>query len=391
MTDGFSFCGINIKTIGLNYVPENKDTYVYKPGKANVHEETFEGHNGGYYYGAYTDPKEFILRCYYQEEHIAQGLMAYVHNLFKVGKSGLLIFDQRPWCYYYATVTDINTDDMYNYLNGLLVITMKAYYPFARGVEIEGRMFSNRPGDPYHDEIMANTGLVDDDAMVPPMSFSTVITSSSTVLLFNPGTERAKVNLVMAGKAEDGITIYNRTTDQECKYVAFDTTSGDTEGGSVKTDGFNGKTVFEKDNIKQLAFLYHDHGFIELEPAFPIMRNLEISYNGGTIISTDPLYSEEEASNQDPCKSVIGDMNKRKDWYAGKYIYINGWYKIDRCLDEYTLIIFPRNSNVLPVQAEYPGTGTALATIALLNEIVITPTQEALLSKIDFVYKPTYS
>ena len=91
MKGGFSFCGVDIADIGLEYAPDNKDTYVYKPGEAEVHEEIFDGHDGGYIYGATKRPKEFILRCYFEDKNIAEGIMARAYNLFKIGKSGKLL------------------------------------------------------------------------------------------------------------------------------------------------------------------------------------------------------------------------------------------------------------------------------------------------------------
>lgn len=364
MNGGFSFCGIDIADIGIEYAPEQKDTYVYAPAIATVHEETFEGHDGGYTYGSYKEPKVFTLRCFYEEKHIARGVMAKFYNLFRVGKSGILIFKRRPWCYYYATVTDIDADDMRNYMNGLIVITMKAYYPFARGVEINGRMFSNLRSDPYHDEIMLNTGLLDHDNMEPPTSFgssASPITEQTIVPLFNPGTENAKVSIMIAGQAGDGVTIYNRTTDQTCRYVAFNTTQND----YVFTDGINGKTVLDRDGNRTLAFLYHDYGFIELAPAFPIRRELYVTYSGSRVTALNMLYDE----------------NVYKEWYEGKYIYLgNKWYKILRCIDEHTIEL---TANA--------GSGNCMTSVVKMNEIVITPTQGSRITKLNFVYKPTFA
>lgn len=368
MKGGFSFCGIDIEDVGLNYAPENKDTYVYRPGTSNIHEETFEGHDGGYNYGATKEPKEFLLRCYYEDEHIARGLMAKAHNLFKVGKSGILIFKRRPWVYYYATVTNVNTDDMYSYLNGLFVITMKAYYPVGRGVEINGKLLSNTYLDPYHGEIMLNTAMLDDDSIVPATSF-TSITQQKEIVLFNPGTERAEVSIVISGQAGDGVTIYNKTTDQLCKYVAFNTSGSE----YVYTDAISGKTVLDSGsnplsptNNRRLAFLYHDFGYIELEPAFPILREIFVNYSSNSVIATNILYQDEE----------------EREWYTGKYIYLDKWRKIQECSDEHTIVL----------EGVYPETsGSVQTSIVLMNELIITPTEGSNLTKLNFIYKPTYS
>ena len=31
MAGGFTFCGVDCEKLGLEYTPENKETYVYKP------------------------------------------------------------------------------------------------------------------------------------------------------------------------------------------------------------------------------------------------------------------------------------------------------------------------------------------------------------------------
>lgn len=367
MKGGFSFCGVDIADIGLEYAPDNKDTYVYKPGEAEVHEETFDGHDGGYIYGATKRPKEFILRCYFEDKNIAEGIMARAYNLFKIGKSGKLIFKRRPWCYYYATVTGIDSDDLHNYMNGLFVVTMKAYYPYARSTEINGRLFCNLLTDPYHTEIMQNTALLDKQEMVLPTSFNSA--PQSPFLLYNPGTEPADVGIVVAGQAGDGVTITNRTTGQSCRYVRFDTTTGSNSGYEIFTDSINGKTVkrYAEDPTDltrtSLAFLYHDYGFIELAPSFPIIRDLFVHYNGTTVSAVNVLYQDEE----------------EKEWYKGKYIFLgSSWYKITQCSDKHTLTL-----------ATSASEGSCKTCVVLMNEIEIST--NGTLSKISFIYKPTFA
>lgn len=380
MRGGFSFCGVDIADLGIEYAPENKDTYVYRPSKSNVYEETFDGHNGGYFFGASKQPKEFVLRCYYEDKHMAKGLMARIYDLFRVGQSGKLIFSQRPWCYYYATVTDFDDSTVYNYMNGLFVITMKAYYPYARACNVTNdntedaayrHLFYNKVTDPCHTEIMQNTAVLEREEMISALSFENP--ASSSILLYNPGTERAKVSLVIKGQvgneAGDGITIHNRTTNQTCKYVAFNT-----EGNEyIYTDGINGKTIIDQDGIQRLAFLYHDHGFIELEPSFPIVRNIFVSYTNNTVNVMNVLYCTEE----------------EKDWYIGKYIYLGSednnnvlqgnWRKIVSIPDKHTIIVSGNS-----------GEGSLKTDVVLMNELQIT-LQNTTISKLAFIYKPTFA
>lgn len=365
MKGGFSFCGIDIADIGLEYAPENKDTYVYKPTEAEVHEEVFEGHHGGYVYGATKQPKEFILRCFYEQKHISKGVMAKAYNLFKVGKSGILVFKRRPWCYYYATVTAVDNSEMYNYLNGLFVVTMKAYYPFARSLDFNGKTLFALPDNqfngqfPDYPEIMKNSAILEHEYMLPAMSFEDSVPNS--IILYNPGTERASVGIVISGTAGDeGVSITNRTTGQSCRYIGFDTEDNE----EIFTDGINGKTIITRDGNKSLAFLYHDYGFIELEPAFPIVRNLFVTYSGTNVSSSNFFYHDEE----------------ERLWYTGKYIYLDGWYKISECTDKHSLVL-----------ETAAGSGSCKTDVVLMNEIILVPSQGTDIKKLSFIYKPTFA
>ena len=105
MQGGFSFCGTDIAELGLEYVPDNANTYVWAGSTYKVHEQAFDGHDGGYFYGTTTAAKPFTLRCIYQETHINEGILTKVESFFRKGKSGRLVFKNRPWVYYVATVT----------------------------------------------------------------------------------------------------------------------------------------------------------------------------------------------------------------------------------------------------------------------------------------------
>ena len=132
MIGGFSFCGVDIDTLGLEYAPDNSNTYVYKPSLWNMDEDSFESHDGGYFYGTSVRPKDFSLRCIYQDTHVGHGGMTKLFHLFSRGKTGRLIFQKRPWCWYTATVVSVDISQMRNYMNGIVTINLRAYYPFAR-------------------------------------------------------------------------------------------------------------------------------------------------------------------------------------------------------------------------------------------------------------------
>lgn len=132
MQGGFSFCGIDIADIGLEYAPELADTYVFSSKDYSVQQQTFDAHDGGYFYGISVQPKKFTLRCIYQDTHINEGIITKIERLFRRGRTGRLIFKKRPWMYYVATVTKCNVSTITNYLNGIATIEMTAYYPYGR-------------------------------------------------------------------------------------------------------------------------------------------------------------------------------------------------------------------------------------------------------------------
>jgi hypothetical protein len=132
MQGGFSFCGVDIAKFGLEYVPPLDQTYVFSSAPYEVHQETFDAHHGGYFYGTTVQPKDFTLKCFYQDLHIAHGSLTAIENFFRRGRTGRLVFEQRDWLWYTATVIGVDLSDLRNYRNGFVTISLRAYYPFAR-------------------------------------------------------------------------------------------------------------------------------------------------------------------------------------------------------------------------------------------------------------------
>jgi len=359
---GFSFCGVDIADLGLNYAPEKENTYVYRPAETTIHEETFDGHDGGYFYGASKQIKEFILRCYFEEEAIDRGLMERIYNLFRMGKSGKLIFSRRPWCYYYATVTSSPAPELANYLNGTITITMKSYYPFARSDLLYSPADPNDGGDnTMHDLLMRSTALFDRQEFMTPLSYSN-LTASTSLLLHNPGTERADVSIVAAGDVGAGITIRNKTTKQECRIVAMDKAHTSNYNKTVRIDGVSGKTslIDEEGNVSP-AYFYHESGFIQLAPAYPMLRELYIEAISNTTVQ---LYNR-----------IYTDV-------IGSYIYIGGsWRKI---VDQPT-------ENTIVLDQHASKTSNYSTVITKMNEIEIIPDNSMDLTHLSFSYKPTFA
>ena len=355
---GFSFCGVNIADLGLSYAPELENTYVYHPGETTVHEETFDGHNGGYFYGVSKKPKEFTLRCYFENSAIDRGIMERINHLFRAGKSGKLIFERKPWEYYYATVTSLPHPELSNYMNGLITITMQAYYPYARGDNMFYLMDM-----PKYDLAMESTALLESADTVPPTSFVDLQTNKTepySVILHNPGTEYSPVSITAAGDAGLGVIIHNKTTKQKCKIVAMTKEVTSDEGKSVYIDGVNGSTMLIGGSENKPAFLYHDLGYIHLEPAYPALRN---------------VYAATSLSD------VVTLVNTLYEDVTGRYIYLNEWYRIEEMIDE----------NTIRVDKPVTNLQTNRTIITKMNELEIIPVDTMNLTHLSFSYKPNYA
>ena len=356
MKGGFSFCGVDIATLGIEYAPELEDTYVYKPAEAEIHEETFDGHHGGYIYGATFKPKEFNLRVFFEKD-IDRGLMARVYNLFKIGKSGRLVFQRRPWCWYNATVISIDDSNLMTYRSGTLKITMKAAYPFGRSdMETARDLVVERTDNDYF-KIIENTAFVEKAEMVPPTEYENV-TSAIDVPLVNPGTVPAPVCICISGDVGEGVEITNQTTGQTCSIVGLTKENTTDVNKTLYIDSLNGKVVLSNGTTSELAFLYHDKGFIELEPSFPAIRHLFVKHGGYTV-------------------STAMQIN---DTVENKYIFIDGkWIKIIKQIDENH---FTLESSV--------SEGTTNTMIMPINILHIEPISDMDIT-LKFIYKPTFA
>lgn len=383
MKDGFSFCGTDIETIGLSYAPELEDTYVYKPAATRIHEETYDGHDGGYFYGSSKEPKEFVLRCYFEEKEIDRGVMARIEHLFREGNSGRLVFHRRPWCYYYATVTNLDTTGITNYMNGFVKVTMKAYYPFARA----DIMYATRQNKDYY-RIMENTAMFENEAMVPPTVFcqNEPITEAKSFVLANPGTEYAHVGIEIAGDVGRGVTITNHTTKQTCKFVAMSESEFDGELNFVYLDGLNGKSIAVKDGFSSLSFLYHDEGYIQLAPSFPAKRNIFVTTQNGNVITINKLYDRNRGETKDTAEAEL----------KGKYLWLNnGWHEITAVgTEDETEEFNAANGSYehrLFLKDRVPDGLSETSMICGMNLITIEPVSEMKLTRLKFIYKPTFS
>lgn len=269
MKGGFSFCGVDIADIGLTYVPETSAIYSPYSGAAfNVSASTDGTMDGGLFYGTTLKPKEFTLRCIFEDSDVRGGIMSEVLNLFSRGRTGKLVFKNRDWLWWNATVTStVDTSRFTNYMNGFVSVTLTAYYPFARSDIIS---LTGEEDEAFAKDLKNNSGIIAADKMP---AIPEVFGNSTEFAVYNPGTETAKCAISIAGDLTDGIVITNSTTGQTCELRGINT-------GSKKLiiDSMNGKTILynSENGSKENAYLYHRGGFIDLAPGTMAFRDITV-------------------------------------------------------------------------------------------------------------------
>ena len=416
---GFSFDGVDIADIGLLYAPEISNTYVYKPTNKKVHEQVFDAHPGGYYYGNTAQPKDFVLRCLFEEQHVLSGIMARVHDLFRVGRTGRLVFGKRPWLWYTATVINVNGDSITNRENGLITIQLRAYYPFARSDQyyadaewpitpamtemqkeeaeehnrIAADMLANSsmthmPDNGTYDIYRTRDleGLTCTYQFVPKPTVPLTVNKTGLKVI-NPGTERAPVCIEIGGQFGNGVTITNETNSEVCKFVG-----GSTDADRyLMCDALNGRvaTHVVGYDTEEVDYLFHDYGFMYLEPSgVPIYRSngendvtLKLFTGSGTS-STFVLYAN-------PVFEYREDL-------VGKYIYSETtglMWRIIKVMTTYG------SESGLFIQCEKNGRDNLLVNgisqwmIVKPNIISIRKTNDSTMSlnRLNFVFKPTFA
>lgn len=183
---------------------------------------------------------------------------------------------------------------------------------------------------------LARTGLLP-AAMTPvPPSIS-----STSFLLYNPGTERAHTVFRIAGNVGDGMLIRNLTTGQRCKVVNL-TDETLLPGAHLELDSRMGQTRIALGNSCELAFAMHDEGYIELDPCTPFERSIAISHTeNSNIITSEEIflpYMEEQ------------------------FLYLDGWKKIRQITDAHSAILSDKATS----------SGTTAVPIVTMNEIEIS-------------------
>lgn len=405
-TGGFTFCGVDVGDLGLHYAPPLNETYVYSSGDIALQQQVFESHNGGYFYGYSRKPKKFKLRCFFEQKHINDGVLSKIENLFRLGRTGRLIFKQREWLWYNATVTGLDMSGLTNYMNGIVVIQLTAYYPYGRTdfsfipqtmISIEDAfqdLMTQRPegmiiqtdsanGSVYDtwseskkrinrkramfNNIKANTNLLQDKYKTETILINGTIDQtegrSMTFPVYYGGTVDAPVAIRIAGNVGEGVGIYNTTNLSQCSFIAMTKQETTYRKNYVVCDALSGKTYLQDFLFgKQMKFLYHDSGFLYLKPCeYRKINNVHFDHWVSQIQANEPTFTEED---------------------VGKYIFINAkWYKIIEFIDDCHI----KADNVSGSEQMVDET-----IIATMNEITIKSDSDYQLDYLQIQFTPTF-
>lgn len=286
-------------------------------------EETVTGHPGAYQYGEDISPKEFSLECFFENE--TRDRIEDILNWFYRGRTGELIFDERPFVIYDATVCSKIEGTLYNGKDATLTIKLKAYCPF-------GRMAYKELDGADTDGATLYTGIVSKEQMPDAPA------GAGDFLMYNPGTEMADTIITLAGSAPNGVTITNYTTGTKCNLLSIPA-----HPDSLIIDSKSGD-VYLASNPDGHEFEAHDEGFIRLAPCIPYQRSVTIMYEKGS-------------------NSVIviqGFVNKNM---VGQYALIAAKWR---------RIIATEGENKLILNQNMELGGTEIAMVASMNEINIT-------------------
>lgn len=365
MRGDFSFNGTDIYDLGLEYAPERKDTFIWGEQTFKIADESFDSHDGGYFYGTTLEPKTFTLKCFFEDKYINGDIFTKINTVFKRGTTGKLIFKKRDWCWYIATVTNVDISNITSFLNGIVTITMKAYYPFGRADKTYIDMCADM-------NMYRATGLLrlEDTPNANGILLSSTdspITSQRIFYLYNGGTERAKVKLKIQGDVSSGGTlITNSANGQKISIVGM--TGGEATTGSnyYMLDALTGKCVLHNNGVDEMKFVWHDYGFLELEPSYPVKRDIYVRAENNKLYAADVIRSED----------------------ISKYVKLgDDWFRITGIADDGAAIIAASE-----LTASLPEAGTYRTNIVTLNKITVTVKgSDGGITMLECAYDPTFN
>ena len=214
--------------------------------------------------------------------------------------------------------------------SGTFAATFTCYDPFGRLLK------TTLDTDPSESEL-SETGMLSAEMMSDAPT-----EDGSFFLLYNPGTETGHTVFRIAGEVgNDGLLIRSLTTGQRCKVVNLKADSL-LEGACRELDSEKCQTRIVLGEESELAFLFHDGGYITLAPCLPFVRTIKVSHTAGS----NMVYSD---------RAFAPHMK-------GQYLFLDSW----KCIRQVT------DANTIILSAPVERTGMTDTPVVTMNEIEIT-------------------
>lgn len=255
---GFTYNGIHSSTYNVQYVPGPPNRWL-TASSYSVYKSDIAWKHGGYYYGSKENIREIQLKCWFDQ--ITTKQREQIRKWLGRDTSGTLILDELPFVYWKVRPVKQIEGQLYNdnqdgtladVYSGTFNIVFNAFDPFG---------YLTRK---------YNTGSEQDNAndycdLLPQNQMPAAPTTSSrSFQVYNPGTEKCGLRIIIGGTATRTFRFLNTTNLSRCVLTGLPTSSlvldvrGDT--GLITTHYPSGTTGEEKN------WSYHDGGFITLNP-----------------------------------------------------------------------------------------------------------------------------
>jgi phage-related protein len=322
-----------------------------------TNELDLEGVDGGYRFGPTSSIAEKSIQCFF--ENITKTQITKMMTWLDKGTYGNLIFDSNPYVYYEVAPAERPEIEIYETTNGAdtrtfagtITIIFHIYKP--HGVMTITSIASYNDLGTYKNEVLATTGLLT-SAITPPNLF-TNISDSTTVLIYNPGTEVSDCKVSIKGQSGDFIEISNLSLGGACTIVNMTHELTTTPNTNLVFDSKKGRVYFDT-SPEQLAFSFHQLGYIRLLGCGNIKRDVVINYTNESQTITSPTDIFED------------DM-------LGYYVFLHGSWR-------YIGVI--TNSKTATINAPMDATGQEVTQIVRMNRIQIVGTGDWNVSYIKF-------
>ena len=114
------------------------------------------------------------------------------------------------------------------------------------------------------------------------------------------------------------------------------------EGACLELDSEKGQTRIALGESTELAFAFHDEGYITLAPCTPFFRSFPVTFTVGS--------------------NIVTSLDTFQPSMVGQFIYLDGWKRIRQINDVHTAVLSERMA----------ASGTAETPVVTMNEIEIS-------------------